>query len=237
MDGPLTCSDKQPSSINIPLSLVLFFRGSKAILCCRIICCILLDHADPATRGTTCGSGDVLFIFPWKGCARQDLLESWCRHRHLQMQDYLVSSLKSGKKREEGWSKEDFVTCVLLHAPALIHQPVNTSSTQFPTHFCIALALLFILFHLHTVGFSASFLPLSRWVVPWQCERSGRKWGVCANTSRWEKQGSGQTLRDEGRSEKRALCLIFRPKVSSGSLELNRRAARVPLWCDTRANM
>lgn len=48
---------------------------------------------------------------------------------------------------------------------------------------------------------------------------------------------SGQTLRDEGRSEKRALCLIFRPKVSSGSLELNRRAARVPLWCDTRANM
>lgn len=31
MDGPLTCSDKQPGSINIPLSLALFFRGSKGI--------------------------------------------------------------------------------------------------------------------------------------------------------------------------------------------------------------
>lgn len=37
MDGTLTRSDKQPASINIPLSLVLFLRGSKSILHCRII--------------------------------------------------------------------------------------------------------------------------------------------------------------------------------------------------------
>lgn len=36
MDGPLTRSDKQPGSINIPLCLILFLRGCKSVLRCRI---------------------------------------------------------------------------------------------------------------------------------------------------------------------------------------------------------
>lgn len=48
MDGPLTCSDKQPGSINIPLSLALFFSGSKGISRLQdCMQCLTGNHADP----------------------------------------------------------------------------------------------------------------------------------------------------------------------------------------------
>lgn len=155
--------------------------------------------------------------------------------------------VKRGKRAEVRFCDLRFIACPSSNSPTCEYQ-LNTISHTFLHRTC---PFVHYVSFAHSVGFSASFLPFSRWVVPWQCEkkstnewngnifcaRSGRKLGVCANASTWEKQESAQTLRDEGRSEKRVLCLIFRPKVSSGSLELNRRAARVPLWCDTRANM
>lgn len=199
MDGPLTCSDKQPGSINIPLSLALFFRGSKGISrlqdCTR---CLTGNHADPHVGPPVAPFSEGLHVRRASGSIVSSQAPSAAGLSCVIRREW------SNKRKGVNWGR----LCDLrLKSSSFIsstrkEQPDIHIAYRPPPRSCIRLPLLFVTFDLRVFSFVlASFLHPSRWATLWRCgQKSTSDWtgecfprqirqeigNVCKHVEMWE---------------------------------------------------